>query len=55
MGHHTPLSVVEQFGIVDALHPDRIDLGLGRSGFRRGAGAAAGAHRRTPTAPRRGC
>jgi alkanesulfonate monooxygenase SsuD/methylene tetrahydromethanopterin reductase-like flavin-dependent oxidoreductase (luciferase family) len=37
MGHHTPLSVVEQFGILDALYPDRIDLGLGRSGFRRGA------------------
>jgi alkanesulfonate monooxygenase SsuD/methylene tetrahydromethanopterin reductase-like flavin-dependent oxidoreductase (luciferase family) len=35
LGHHTPLSVVEQFGIVDALHPGRIDLGLGRSGFRR--------------------
>jgi luciferase family oxidoreductase group 1 len=33
-GHHTPLSVVEQFGILDALHPGRIDLGLGRSGFR---------------------
>jgi luciferase family oxidoreductase group 1 len=37
MGHQTPLSVVEQFGIVDALHPGRIDLGLGRSGFRRPA------------------
>jgi luciferase family oxidoreductase group 1 len=35
MGHQTPLSVVEQFGIIDALHPGRIDLGLGRSGFRR--------------------
>src|SRR4029077_8239218 len=35
MGHHTPLSVVEQCGIVDALHPGRIDLGLGRSGARR--------------------
>jgi alkanesulfonate monooxygenase SsuD/methylene tetrahydromethanopterin reductase-like flavin-dependent oxidoreductase (luciferase family) len=35
MGHHTPLSVVEQFGILDAVHPGRIDLGLGRSGFRR--------------------
>jgi luciferase family oxidoreductase group 1 len=34
MGHHTPLSVVEQFGLVDALHPGRIDLGLGRSAFR---------------------
>src|SRR6478735_7594615 len=35
MGHHTPLSVVEQFGLLDALHPGRIDLGLGRSGLRR--------------------
>ena len=32
MGHHTALSVVEQFGMLDALHPGRIDLGLGRSG-----------------------
>ena len=37
MGHHTPLSVVEQFGLLDAAYPGRIDLGLGRSGFRRGA------------------
>ena len=35
MGHHTPLAVVEQFGILDAVHPGRIDLGLGRSGFKR--------------------
>jgi len=35
MGHHTPLAVVEQFGLLDALHPGRIDLGLGRSGSRR--------------------
>ncbi|GAA4520084.1 MULTISPECIES: LLM class flavin-dependent oxidoreductase [Nonomuraea] len=35
LGHQTPLSVVEQFGIVDALHPGRIDLGIGRSGQRR--------------------
>ncbi len=35
MGHHTALSVVEQFGLLDALHPGRIDLGLGRSGLRR--------------------
>ncbi|GAA3286792.1 LLM class flavin-dependent oxidoreductase [Dactylosporangium vinaceum] len=34
VGYQTPLSVVEQFGIVDALHPGRIDLGLGRSGGR---------------------
>ena len=50
MGHHTPLSVVEQFGIVDALHPHRIDLGLGRSRLpprrrRRRRRATASAHR----------
>ena len=32
MGHHTALSVVEEFGLIDALHPGRLDLGLGRSG-----------------------
>jgi alkanesulfonate monooxygenase SsuD/methylene tetrahydromethanopterin reductase-like flavin-dependent oxidoreductase (luciferase family) len=35
LGHQTPLAVVEQFGTIDALHPGRIDLGLGRSGQRR--------------------
>ena len=34
-GHQTPVSIVEQFGILDALFPGRIDLGLGRSGQRR--------------------
>jgi alkanesulfonate monooxygenase SsuD/methylene tetrahydromethanopterin reductase-like flavin-dependent oxidoreductase (luciferase family) len=34
-GHQTPVSIVEQFGILDALFPGRIDLGLGRSGPRR--------------------
>ncbi|MFF5114851.1 LLM class flavin-dependent oxidoreductase [Streptosporangium sp. NPDC000509] len=34
VGHQTALSVVEQFGLVDALYPGRIDLGLGRSGQR---------------------
>ncbi|MBM9509240.1 LLM class flavin-dependent oxidoreductase [Actinacidiphila acididurans] len=34
LGHRTPLSVVEEFGLLDALHPGRIDLGLGRTGFR---------------------
>jgi alkanesulfonate monooxygenase SsuD/methylene tetrahydromethanopterin reductase-like flavin-dependent oxidoreductase (luciferase family) len=34
LGHHTALAVVEQFGTLDALHPGRIDLGLGRSGQR---------------------
>src|SRR5262249_43132506 len=37
LGHQTALSVVEQFGLLDALHPGRIDLGLGRSTFRRPA------------------
>ncbi|MEV0235303.1 LLM class flavin-dependent oxidoreductase [Nonomuraea sp. NPDC050786] len=35
LGHQTPLAVVEQFGLLDAAHPGRIDLGLGRSGQRR--------------------
>jgi alkanesulfonate monooxygenase SsuD/methylene tetrahydromethanopterin reductase-like flavin-dependent oxidoreductase (luciferase family) len=31
MGHRTALSTVEEFGLIDALHPGRLDLGLGRS------------------------
>ncbi|TVT39928.1 LLM class flavin-dependent oxidoreductase [Amycolatopsis rhizosphaerae] len=34
LGHRTPLSVVEEFGLIDALYPGRLDLGLGRSGGR---------------------
>ena len=38
MGHRTALSTVEEFGLIDALYPGRLDLGLGRSGGRpRGA------------------
>ena len=43
LGHRTALSTVEEFGLIDALHPGRLDLGLGRSGGRpaeRGAGGA---------------
>ena len=29
--NHSPLVVAEQFGTLDALHPGRIDLGLGRA------------------------
>src|ERR1700712_3862586 len=29
--NHAPLAVAEQFGTLTALHPDRIDLGLGRA------------------------
>lgn len=32
MGHRTAVSTVEEFGLLDALHPGRFDLGLGRSG-----------------------
>ncbi|HTJ33823.1 MAG TPA: LLM class flavin-dependent oxidoreductase [Dactylosporangium sp.] len=34
VGHQTPLSIVEQFGLLSAVYPGRIDLGLGRSGQR---------------------
>lgn len=34
MGHRTALSAVEEFGLLDALHPGRFDLGLGRSAGR---------------------
>ena len=33
-GHRTALSVVEEFGLLDAMYPARIDLGIGRSGGR---------------------
>ena len=32
LGHRTALSTVEELGLLDALHPGRFDLGLGRSG-----------------------
>jgi alkanesulfonate monooxygenase SsuD/methylene tetrahydromethanopterin reductase-like flavin-dependent oxidoreductase (luciferase family) len=31
MSHRTPLSTVEEFGLIDAMHPGRVDLGLSRS------------------------
>jgi alkanesulfonate monooxygenase SsuD/methylene tetrahydromethanopterin reductase-like flavin-dependent oxidoreductase (luciferase family) len=31
LGHRTALSTVEEFGLIDALYPGRLDLGLGRS------------------------
>ncbi|MET7401873.1 LLM class flavin-dependent oxidoreductase [Dactylosporangium sp. NPDC005572] len=49
VGHQTALSVVESFGLLDAVHPGRLDLGLGRSGQRRAeAVAALGAPRPAP-------
>ncbi|GAA2365306.1 LLM class flavin-dependent oxidoreductase [Dactylosporangium salmoneum] len=43
VGHQTPLSIVESFGLLDAVFPGRIDLGLGRSGQRRAEALAAAA------------
>ncbi|WP_231639279.1 LLM class flavin-dependent oxidoreductase [Mycobacterium sp. Marseille-P9652] len=37
MGHRTALATVEEFGLLDAAHPGRFDLGLGRSGGKPGA------------------
>jgi luciferase family oxidoreductase group 1 len=53
MGHRTALSVVEEFGLIDALHPGRLDLGLGRSPGQpsRPAGAAAPGQGDGPAAP----
>lgn len=31
LGHRTPLATVEEFGLLDAAFPGRIDLGIGRS------------------------
>lgn len=47
IGHHTAAAVVESFGIIDALYPGRIDLGIGRTGQRR-AEALAGKDRPEP-------
>ncbi|MEU5089327.1 LLM class flavin-dependent oxidoreductase [Streptomyces sp. NPDC021356] len=48
LGHRTALSTVEEFGLVDALHPGRLDLGLGRSGGRPPAEPAAPPATATP-------
>jgi alkanesulfonate monooxygenase SsuD/methylene tetrahydromethanopterin reductase-like flavin-dependent oxidoreductase (luciferase family) len=45
-GYLTPLAVLEQFGMLDALYPGRFDLGLGRSAQQR-VSVLAG----TPEAP----
>jgi len=41
LGHRTALNTVEEFGLLDALHPGRLDLGVGRSGGRPPAQPAA--------------
>jgi luciferase family oxidoreductase group 1 len=41
LGHRTALATVEEFGLIDALHPGRLDLGLGRSGGKPPGGGQA--------------
>jgi alkanesulfonate monooxygenase SsuD/methylene tetrahydromethanopterin reductase-like flavin-dependent oxidoreductase (luciferase family) len=48
LGHRTALSTVEEFGLIDALHPGRLDLGLGRSGGRPAARTGPPPPARTP-------
>ncbi|MFF4536836.1 LLM class flavin-dependent oxidoreductase [Streptomyces aureus] len=48
LGHRTALSTVEEFGLIDALHPGRVDLGLGRSGGRPSGKPAASPASVTP-------
>ncbi|WP_426570267.1 LLM class flavin-dependent oxidoreductase [Streptomyces canus] len=48
LGHRTALSTVEEFGLIDALHPGRLDLGLGRSGGRPPGRPAAAPRTATP-------
>lgn len=59
LGHRTALSTVEEFGLIDALHPGRIDLGLGRSAGRPrpsdGPGGPAPVPRSWTGTPRTGC
>jgi alkanesulfonate monooxygenase SsuD/methylene tetrahydromethanopterin reductase-like flavin-dependent oxidoreductase (luciferase family) len=52
-GHRTALSVVEEFGLIDALHPGRLDLGVGRSGGRNYLrNRVAGSEGETPARPK---
>jgi alkanesulfonate monooxygenase SsuD/methylene tetrahydromethanopterin reductase-like flavin-dependent oxidoreductase (luciferase family) len=53
MGHRTALSTVEEFGLIDALHPGRLDLGLGRSGGRPPGGPGPGGFGGAGSPPKR--
>jgi luciferase family oxidoreductase group 1 len=50
--NHTPLVVAEQFGMLEALHPGRIDLGIGRAPGTDPVTAAALGHRGPEDFPR---
>jgi alkanesulfonate monooxygenase SsuD/methylene tetrahydromethanopterin reductase-like flavin-dependent oxidoreductase (luciferase family) len=51
LGHRTSLSTVEEFGLLDAAFPGRIDLGLGRSNGRTSPPPAAAKASTPPPAP----
>lgn len=51
LGYTTAVAVVESFGILDALYPGRMDLGVGRSGQRRRAAATAVTRPKGPPRP----
>ena len=50
--NHPPLVVAEQFAMLEALHPGRIDLGIGRAPGTDPATAAALGTTRKDSAPR---
>lgn len=51
LGQTTAIAVVESFGILDAFHPGRIDLGVGRSGQRRREALKEGGSKPKPKTP----
>lgn len=53
VGQRTAVSVVEEFGILDAYYPGRLDLGVGRSGQRRSEAQKAAAASAPESAPER--
>jgi alkanesulfonate monooxygenase SsuD/methylene tetrahydromethanopterin reductase-like flavin-dependent oxidoreductase (luciferase family) len=52
LGYTTAVAVVESFGILDALYPGRVDLGVGRSGQRRREAISARPPDRPAASPR---
>ena len=53
LGQTTAVAVVESFGMLEAFHPGRIDLGVGRSGQRRREAVNEGASKPKPPKPPR--
>ena len=53
LGQTTAVAVVESFGMLEAFHPGRIDLGVGRSGQRRREALKDATSKPKPKPPRR--